>query len=200
MALSTPHAPHGTSFNQNGSTATYSTLPTTAPRPIIQIVVATLAVLAFGTAGFAILRASTADHSSTAPVHTVVVTPPPAPSFSTNEIQAATGKACTAWDTASMALADASRKSAAAPKDWDNPVTRAADAASSRATLTQVSYLRTQITPATPNDLKTNLASWQDLAYAIEHAQLARLGNSHDSLIAQQSNLNRTIESQCGLE
>ncbi|SHX84113.1 Uncharacterised protein [Mycobacteroides abscessus subsp. abscessus] len=198
MALSTPHAPGAAALNQNGSSALP---PGTRPaQPIARTILAALALLAFATAGFAIVRASTANQTKTAPIHTVVVTPPTAPTFSASDVQKATAKACTAWDTASMAIADASRKSAAAPKDWDNPITRAADAATSRVTLTQVSYLRTQVTSATPTDLRANLTNWQDLAVAIEHAQIARLGNSHDSLIAQQTSLNRTIESQCGLE
>lgn len=198
MALSTPHAPGAAALNQNGSSA----LPSgrRPGQPIARTILATLALVAFATAGFAIVRASTANQTKTAPIHTVVVTPPTAATFSASDVQKATAKACTAWDNVSVAIADAGRKSAEAPADWANPITRAADATAARVTLTQVAFLRTQITQAAPTDLKRNLAAWQELAVAIEHSMVQQRASLNKQLIAQQTSLNRTIESQCGLE
>lgn len=200
MTLFTPQSPRGTSFNQSGSTpATFDT-GAPNPRPGRQIVATALAVFALGGAGFALIRATTGDYASETAAHTVVVTPPAAPAFSGSEVKTAADRACKAWDTASLAIADASRTSAAAPADWDNPVTKAADAAAARVTLTQIAYLQTQVTEAAPVELRRNISKYQDLSIAIEHAGVQRLTSVNNQLVAEQSTLNRSIESQCGLQ
>lgn len=200
MALFTPQSPGGASYDQSPAAPVPFGTNTSRPRRTRRIAASALALLALGGAGFALVRASTGVSASATSDYTVVVTPPPSPMFSDGEVKAATERACKAWDTTSLAIADAGRVSTAAPPDWNNPITRAADAATSRVTLTQVAYLRTQVTAATPADLQHNLTTWQDLSVAIEHSIVQQQASVNKQLVAQQASLNRTLESQCGLQ
>lgn len=119
--------------------------------------------------------------------------------YSTSEVSLARDRACNAWDTAAAAMATASNAAADAPTDWDNPLTKAADANDARTALVEIAYLRDQITAATPKELADSLGRYQDLTIAIQHASVQRMASTLNSLSEKLNAESRSIQKTCGL-
>lgn len=133
---------------------------------------------------------------------TAVMVPPPAPVYSTDTIQAAKAKACGAWNAGGVAIANASREVAAAPADWNDPVTRGAVANEARTVLIESALIKASIGPATPPETSALLSEYLERGILIEDADLRHLGKTHDALVREQvsSGLSKRIESACGLK
>lgn len=132
---------------------------------------------------------------------TAVIVAPPAPVYSADTIQAAKAKACEAWDTGGVAIANASKEVAAAPADWNDPLTRRAVAAEARTVLIETARIKASIGAATPPETRALLSEYVERGILIEDADLRHLGKTHDALVREQvsSGLSARIESTCGL-
>ncbi len=90
--------------------------------------------------------------------HTVNVVAPPPATYTSSETEAAKAAACTAWDRMARSTALASRASAdALEQSWTSPESREALATEKRTGMAAFSYLRTQITDATPASADPNV-------------------------------------------
>ncbi|SKQ82149.1 hypothetical protein [Mycobacteroides abscessus] len=150
-----------------------------------------LSVLAFGAAGTWFLR------DVTPPIVVTAVVSEPA--YTASEVSLARDRACTAWDSAATAMAAASNAAADAPADWDNPVTKAADANDTRTTLVQTAYLRNETSPATPKELADSLSRYEDISIEIQHASIQRMASTLNQLSEKLNAESRSIQDMCGL-
>jgi hypothetical protein len=95
--------------------------------------------------------------------HTIDVVPPPPITYSSTEIRAAKDTACSMWDKAARSTALAGKASAAALESERNsqaPASAAALAVEKRVGVSQIDYLRTQLSPATPPEVLTPINDW----------------------------------------
>lgn len=130
----------------------------------------------------------------------VTVVPAPPTQYTATDIQAAKTAACTAWDQSSRATAAASRQSAAAlTQSWQSPDSSAALATEKRTGLAAVSYIRTQISPATPASITKPLEDWMAARIDMLHALNVRDWAGADRQQTRGNELIGTISSECGL-
>lgn len=171
--------------------------PHVRPRPGTQRL-ELLALVALGLSTIALAAASLSFVQDPARPSVVAVVASE-PTYSASEVSLARDRACRAWDTAAAAMATASNAAADAPTDWDNPLTKAADANDARTTFVETAYLRNEITAATPKELADSLGRYQDLTIAIQHASVQRMASTLNSLSEKLNTESRTIQNTCGL-
>lgn len=130
--------------------------------------------------------------------HTVNVVPPPA-TYSNADMRAAGDSACAAWDRAARSTALASRASAAAlEQSWSSPESVAALASEKKTGLAAASYLRTQLSPATPASIADPMQSWMSARLNMLHALNMRDWDEADRVLQQSNDLVDAIKAQCG--
>lgn len=160
-------------------------------------VAATALVLAAGAAVTSVLALA---HPGEPAQHTVNVVTSPAPAYSTSEKQAARASACAAWERAARATALASKSSAAAlEQSWTSPVSLAALATEKRTGMAAVSYLRTQLSAATPASTAVPLHDWMAANIDMLHALNMRHWDEADREQKRGNDLVDVITSECGL-
>lgn len=131
--------------------------------------------------------------------HTVNVVPLPPPTYSSNT-QAAKAAACSAWDRAARSTALASRASAEAiEQSWTSPESLAALATEKRTGMAAVSYLRTQLTDATPASTAIPLHDWMAANIDMLHALNMRHWDEAARELKRGNELIDVITSECGL-
>lgn len=132
--------------------------------------------------------------------HTVNVAPPPPPAYSSSETQAARAAACSAWDRVARSTALASRDSAEAlNQSWVSTETSAALDKEKLTGMTAVSYLRTQLTDATPASTAMPLYEWMAARIDMLHALNMRHWDEADREQKRGNDLIEVIRSECGL-
>lgn len=132
--------------------------------------------------------------------HTVRVVAPPTPTYSSSETDAARAAACTAWDRAARSTALASRASAEAlERSWRSPESTEAFATEKRTGMAAVSYLRTQLTDATPASTAKPLHDWMTARIDMLHALNMRRWDEADREQERGNDLVDVIKSECGL-
>jgi hypothetical protein len=126
--------------------------------------------------------------------------PAPPPAYTSGEVAAATAKTCAVWWTASEAMNNAANavNDTPGPVGWDNPVRQEARDREADVSLTQTAYLKNQVDPATPAELRRLLDQYHALTFAELDASVHRLGTQVDALIEQQNSVMRGIDSMCG--
>ncbi|MFV9633932.1 hypothetical protein [Mycobacterium neumannii] len=160
-------------------------------------VAATALALAAGaavTSGLALVR-------SVEPAqHTINVVAPPPATYSGSETQAARAVACAAWDRAARSTAVASRSSATAlEQSWRSPESVEALATEKRTGMTAVSYLRSQLTDATPASTAVPLHDWMGASINMLHALNMRHWDEAAREQTRANDLIDVIRSECGL-
>lgn len=131
------------------------------PRPRRTGIVA--AASAFVIAAAATVGTAVALGSPITPAqHTVNVSPPPSPAdYSSAEVLASKTTACEAWEQAALTTAAAARaRAAVAPGEGAMDARFDARANEKRVSMSQVSFLRTQIEPAAPEDIVAPISAW----------------------------------------
>lgn len=161
-------------------------------------VAATALVLAAGaavTSGLALVR--TVEPAQ----HTVNVVASPPAIYNTSDIEAARATACTAWDQAARTITAAGkqRASTAETTGRSSAETDAARTVEKRTTATQMSYLRTQLTAATPDDVHTPISDWMAAQIDAMHGVNIRNWDASNAAITRGNNLVDVIDSRCGL-
>jgi hypothetical protein len=132
--------------------------------------------------------------------HTVNVVPSPPPTYSSSDTQAAKAAACLAWDRAARSTARASRASAEAlEQSWTSPESLAALATEKRTGMAAVSYLRTQLTDATPASTAIPLHDWMAANIDMLHALNMRRWAEAARELKRGNDLIDIITSECGL-
>jgi hypothetical protein len=132
--------------------------------------------------------------------HTVNVVPSPPPTYSSSDTQAAKAAACSAWDRAARSTARASRASAEAlEQSWTSPESLAALATEKRTGMAAVSYLRTQLTDATPASTAIPLHDWMAANIDMLHALNMRHWDEAARELKRGNELIDVITSECGL-
>lgn len=134
--------------------------------------------------------------------HTVNIVPPPPSVHGSSEIQAAKGAACSAWDRAARMTAQASKSSAAAlngNRDYEAPVSAAALINEKRTRLAAISYLRTQMSPATPPDVAQPIELWTAASVDELHALVQRSWGEAEVALQRGNSLINPITDACGL-
>ncbi|GAT11686.1 hypothetical protein H7I77_00110 [Mycolicibacterium novocastrense] len=159
------------------------------------------AAAAFVVAGGAVVTSGLAlAHLDQPARHTANVVPPPAPTYSSSGTQAARAAACGAWDRVARSTALASRASAEALKQsWNSTETSAALATEKLTGMTAVSYLRTQLTDATPASTAKPLYDWMAARIDMLHALNMRHWDEADREQKRGNDLIDVIRSECGL-
>ena len=160
-------------------------------------VAATALVIAAGaavTSGLALVR-------PIAPAqHTVNVVAPPPAAHSSSETQAAKATAFAAWDRAARSTALASKSSAEAlEQSWTSPKSLAALATEKRTGVAAVSYLRTQLSDATPASTAIPLHEWMSANIDMLHALNMRHWDDADRQLKRGNDLTDVLTSECGL-
>ena len=131
---------------------------------------------------------------------TVHEVPPPPATYNSSETQAASAAACAAWDRAARSTAVASRSSAEAlEQSWTSPESRAALATEKRTGMAAVSYLRTQLTDATPASTAIPLHDWMAANIDMLHALNMRHWDEAARELKRGNDLIDVITSECGL-
>lgn len=120
------------------------------------------AASAFAIAAAATVATAAALASPITPAqHTVHVVPPPAAEYSSAEVLASKTTACEAWEQAALTTATAARaRAAVAPGEGSMDARFGARANEKRVSMSQVSFLRTQIEPAAPEDVVAPIGAW----------------------------------------
>jgi hypothetical protein len=144
-----------------------------------------------------VMAAAALARAQDPPRQPAAVTPPAPPAYTSAEVDAATAKTCAAWWTASEAMNDAANAVIDTPVGWDNPVRRQARDREADVSLTQTAYLKNQVDPATPAELRRILGQYHALTFAKLDASVHRLGTQVDALIAQQNGVMRDIDAMC---
>lgn len=139
--------PH-TSPGHEQPTASQSPVPS---RKWFRIVVALAVLFSIAALALSVTKWATGPGSSQ-PVTTTVS--PPAPTYSDTEIALAKKNACSANTSAGDALTQAQRELAAIP-DRNSPEAKAALANFQTVVMVETEYLKTQIKPATPDEIKS---------------------------------------------
>lgn len=139
-------------------------------------------------------------HPSEPARHTVNVVAPPAATYTSSETEAAKATACTAWDQVARSTALASRASAAAlEQSWTSPESVDALATEKRTGIAAFSYLRTQITDATPASTAKPLQAWMAARIDMLHSLNMRHWDEADREQKRGNDLIDVITSECGL-
>lgn len=155
--------------------------------------------LSLAIAAIAAATAVTASSSPTdPPTQSASHVPVDQPVVPPSEVTAAKQKACTAWDSAAVAMTSASNAVADTPIGWDNPARQKARERESWVMLTQTAYLRSQIDPASPHELINLLREYNRLTLASQDAAVHRDGKAIDALIDQQNLITEKLEGLCG--
>lgn len=169
-------------------------------RPVIQpkqrrlvLASAWVAVVVCGAA--AAISAFTLAQPTARPVHTVLVSP----TFTTEQIAAAKKRACAAWDVTATKLDAAATDVANAPHGWNDPVKREAVAAEARAILVEIAYLRTQLSPATPEELTIPIHEYIVASFDQENATLHLKGSARVEAIRRGNAAAARLDAVCGL-
>lgn len=132
--------------------------------------------------------------------HTVNVVAPPPTTYSSSETEAAKAAACTAWDQVARSTALASRASAdALEQSWTNPGSLAALATEKRTGMAAVSYLRTQLSDATPASTAIPLHDWMAANIDMLHALNMRHWDEAARELKRGNDVIDVITSECGL-
>ncbi|WP_110802598.1 hypothetical protein [Mycolicibacterium iranicum] len=132
--------------------------------------------------------------------HTVNVVAPPPATYSSSETEAAKASACTAWDQVARSTALASRASAdALEQSWTSPESLAALATEKRTGMAAVSYLRTQLSDATPASTATPLHDWMAANIDMLHALNMRHWDDAARELERGNDVIDVITSECGL-
>jgi len=149
------------------------------------------------TASAAVLSAVILARPAPAALHTVVV-PPPAPVYSAEDIAAARAQVCHAWEFTSTTMAQATRNAAAAPAEWDDPLTREAHGYEARIALIESSYLESQLVPATPMELASAINAYLVATFDQEEATIRKMGSQANAAIDQGNAAIDRVNSECG--
>lgn len=132
--------------------------------------------------------------------HTVNVVAPPPATYTSSETEAAKGAACTAWDQVARSTALASGASAdALEQSWTSPESREALATEKRTGMAAFSYLRTQLTDATPASTAKPLQAWMEARIDMLHSLNMRHWDEADREQERGNDLIDVITSECGL-
>lgn len=120
------------------------------------------AATAFAIAAIATVGTAVALGSPITPAqHTVKESPPPPADFSSAEVLASKTTACEAWEQAALTTAAAARaRAAVAPGEGSMDARFDARANEKRVSMSQISFLRTQIEPAAPKDIVAPISAW----------------------------------------
>ena len=161
----------------------------------------TAATAAFVVAVGAVVTSGLALAHPTVPArHTVNVVPSPPPTYSSSDTQPAKAAACTAWDRAARSTARASKSSAEAiEQSWTSPESLAALATEKRTGVAAVSYLRTQLSDATPASTAIPLHEWMSANIDMLHALNMRHWDDADRQLKRGNDLTDVLTSECGL-
>lgn len=132
--------------------------------------------------------------------HTVNVVAPPPATYTSSQTEAAKAAACMAWDRVARSTALASRASAdALEQSWTSPESREALATEKRTGMAAFSYLRTQITDATPASTAAPLHDWMTASISMLHLLNIRHWDEADREQKRANDLIDAITSECGL-
>jgi len=170
---------------------------TPRPRPAGIIAAATAFVVAAG----ATVATAVALASPIAPAqHTINVVAPPPASYSPSEAQTAKATACAAWEQSARSTASASKASAEAlEQSWTSPESVEALAREKRTGMAAVSYLRAEMSSATPVSTEKPLNEWIDARIDMLHALNMRNWDQADRDQQRGNDLIGVIRTECGL-
>jgi hypothetical protein len=142
----------------------------------------------------------TLTHPVTPAQHTIDVVAPPPDTYSSADIQAAKGAACSGWEKAALATALASKTRAAVPTDPASLDARFdARDGEKRVGASQIAYLRTQISPATPVDVSGPINEWISSEIDRLHYVNMRDWPAASASLDRGNNLVDVITPRCGL-
>jgi len=151
-------------------------------------------------AGATVATAAALGSPITPAQHTINVVPPPPPEYSAAQIQEAKVSACSAWERAALTTADASRERANAPAD-PAAIDARFDARSNekRVSMSQISYLRTQIEPAAPESVAAPIRNW--MASEIDRLHFVNMRDwaAASTALSRGNDLVDVIAPACGL-
>lgn len=132
--------------------------------------------------------------------HTVNVVPPAALTDSSYDTQAAKAAACTSWDQAARTITSAGkqRASIAATTGRSSVETTEARTVEKRTMTSQVAFLRTQLGPATPAEVRALITDWIGTQIDSMHGVNMRNWNAANYAITQGNDLVDVIDAKCG--
>lgn len=156
-----------------------------------------LVIAAAATAATAVALASPLTPAQ----HTVNVVPPPPAEYSSAEVQAAKESACASWDQASRALALAGKTRAALADSTggSSPETRDARTNEKLVGTSQIAHLRSEISAATPPELRALIQDWTAAQIDSFHGANVRDWNASNSARDRGNDLVDVIAPACGL-
>lgn len=171
-----------------------------APRPRRAAILTATSALIIAAAATVTAAASLAN-PTTAAHYTVNVLPPAPADYSSAEIQAAKDTACVTWDKTARTIASAGNDRAALgdSSGGSSIDTEMARAAEKRTVVSQIAFLRTQISPATPSRVQALLGDW--IATQIDSMHGVNIRDWKDSNAATKkgNDLVDVIVPACGL-
>ena len=133
-------------------------------------------------------------------LHTVNIVLPPPAEYTSAQIQTAKGAACTAWEQAALATGRASRERASvASNDGVMDARFDARANEKRVSMSQISYLRTQIEPAAPEAVVTPIEEWVASEIDRLHFDNMRDWPAASTALSRGNDLVDVIAPACGL-
>ncbi len=140
-------------------------------------------------------------HPAAAAQHTITVVSPPPPTYTAAEIQAAQETACTAWDKAARALADASRlvASVAESTGGSSKLTQDARNDEKRVVMSQIRYVRTKLGQPTPRDVQELFTAWISAEIDTMHGGNMRDWDGANAARNRVKDLIDPIVAACGL-
>lgn len=132
--------------------------------------------------------------------HTVTVVPSPPPTYSSSDTQDAKAAACTAWDQAARTITSVGkhRASIAATTGRSSVEANEARTVEKRTMTSQVAFLRTQIGPATPAEVRAPITDWIGTQIDSMHGVNVRNWNASNAAITQGNDLVDVIDAKCG--
>lgn len=132
--------------------------------------------------------------------HTVNVEPPPRAEYSTAEVQSAKDTACSTWDRAARTTAAAgkTRASLGDATGGSSLDTEAARSVEKRTAVAQVAFLRTQISPATPSDVRALISDWMATQIDSMHGVNIRDWKESNAATTKGNDLVDIIDAKCG--
>ncbi|RAV06670.1 hypothetical protein DQP55_23850 [Mycolicibacterium sp. GF69] len=132
--------------------------------------------------------------------HTVNVVPSPPPTYSSGDTQASKSAACAAWDQAARSITSVGkqRASIAATTGRSSVETAEARTAEKRTMTSQVAFLRTQIGPATPTEVRALITDWIGTQIDSMHGVNVRDWSASNDAITQGNDLVDVIDAKCG--
>lgn len=130
--------------------------------------------------------------------HTVNVVPPP--TYSSSDTQAAKAATCTTWDQAARTITSVGkqRASIAATTGRSSVETDAARTVEKRTMTAEVAFLRTQIGPATPAEVRAPITDWIGTQIDSMHGVNVRNWDASNDAITQGNDLVDAIDAKCG--